>query len=268
MNPLKIAAISLLMLGSIGAQQAPEATAVIEKTKSGTAIILTGQGAGRLQSVATGVIVASDGVLLTALHAIKGATEVQVRLPNGETFDRVELIGSDERRDVAALRISARGLPALKPSAGSVVQGEGVIALTNAGGLTWSATQGIVSATRPADEVPGAGTGFRLIQFDAAVAPGSSGGALVNRAGELVGIITRGTAGTGFAVPVESVLGLRESTQKLVLGSGSALKMPVTVATELSQSQAALEGFDPKRLCSRPRRYTSALGQPSLLSRP
>ncbi len=78
-------------------------------------IILSGEGAGRLNSIATGVIISKDGVILTALHAIKGAAEVQVRMANGDIFDHVDLLGSDERRDIAALKISAGALPALVP---------------------------------------------------------------------------------------------------------------------------------------------------------
>lgn len=135
----------------------PDKQAIFARTKAATVIILAGEGAGRLHSIATGVIISKDGVLLTALHAIKGAAEVQVRTANGEVFDRVELLGADERRDVAALKISAGALLAMAPgSTSSIVQGDSVYAVTNANGLVWSATEGILSAIRSADEVPGA----------------------------------------------------------------------------------------------------------------
>ena len=149
----------------------------------------------------------NDGVILTAFHAIKGASEVQVRMASGDVFDRVQLLGADERRDVAALKISAGALPALTAgSTATLTQGDPVYAVTNANGLTWSATEGILSAIRPADEVPGAGSGFRLLQFTAPVAPGASGGALVDRNGALIGIITGGKGNAAFAVPIENVL--------------------------------------------------------------
>ena len=128
----------------LSAQQAtaPNANEILEHTKSATVIVLAGEGAGRLHSIATGVIISKDGVILTALHAIKGAAEVQVRMPNGEVFDRVELLGSDERRDVAALKISAGGLPNLVPrSDAALVSGDPVYAVSNANGLAWSATR-------------------------------------------------------------------------------------------------------------------------------
>lgn len=236
----------------LAAQQAPsspDSNAIFEHTKAATVVILAGEGAGRLRSIATGVIISKDGVLLTALHAVKGAAEVQVRMANGEVFDHVELLGSDERRDVAALKISAGSLPALQPgSTTSLAQGDPVYAVTNASGLAWSATEGIISAIRPADEVPGAGSGFRLVQFSAPIAPGSSGGALVDRAGALIGIITGSKGSAGFAVPIESVIGLPDSVHRITLGSGSSLQMPAKVSADAPQSSAAVVGSDPKQI--------------------
>lgn len=250
MRSLRFAILALTV--PLVAQQAgrtTNSTEVFERAKSATVIVLAGEGAGRFRSIATGVIISKDGVLLTALHAVKGAAEVQVRTANGEVFDRVVLLGYDERRDVAALRISAGDLPVLASgSSTNLAQGDPVYAVTNASGLVWSATEGILSAVRPADDIPGAGSGFRLLQFSAPVAPGSSGGALVDRSGALVGIITSAKGSAGFAVPIESVLGLAESGQRTALGSGSFLQMPAKMASDLPQSSAAIAGSDPKRM--------------------
>jgi S1-C subfamily serine protease len=227
----------------------PDPTAIIERAKAATVIVLSGEGAGRLRSISTGVVISKDGTILTALHAVKGALEVQVRLPNGEVFDRVELLGTDERRDVAALKISGGGLATLPAgSGGALAQGAPVYAVTNADGLSWSATSGIVSAIRPADEVPGAGNGFRLIQFTAPVAPGSSGGALVDATGALVGIITRAGGNAAFAVPIESVMGLPESGSRTVLGAGASLQMPVKADPAAQRAGADLAAVDPGRV--------------------
>jgi len=251
MSPFPVIALFVLAV-SFAAQEgatAPDTNKIFEQAKAATVIVLSGEGAGRLRSVATGTIISKDGVVLTALHAIKGAAEVQVRLANGEVFDRVELLGSDERRDVAALKISAGALPAIPiGSDANLAQGDPVYAVTNADGLTWSATQGIISAIRPADEVPGAGSGFRLLQFSAPVAPGSSGGALVDKSGGLIGIITSGKGTAAFAVPIDSVLGLPDSGHPVTLGSGSALQMPAKAAAQIPQSSAAISGVDPRQI--------------------
>ncbi len=80
---------------------------VVERVSPSAVSILVGKGDGQVAGVASGVIVRSDGVILTANHVVKGMREVQVRLKSGEIYDQVELIASDERRDVAALRIPA-----------------------------------------------------------------------------------------------------------------------------------------------------------------
>src|SRR5207245_6723593 len=75
--------------------------------------IFVGKGDGHVAGVASGVVIRSDGVILTANHVVKGMREVQVRLKSGELYDQVELMASDERRHVAALRISVAGLRGL-----------------------------------------------------------------------------------------------------------------------------------------------------------
>lgn len=248
---LFLALFTALALPAVAQQPTsyPDAKTIFEHTKAATVVILSGEGAGRLNSIATGVIVSQDGAILTALHAVKGAAEVQVRTSSGDVYDHVDLLGSDERRDVAALKISAGGLPALAPgSTVNLAQGDAVYAITNASGLTWSATQGILSSIRPADEIPGAGSGFRLLQFTAPVAPGASGGALVDRNGALIGIITSGKGPNAFAVPIDNVIGLPESGKRIALGSGASLQMPDKAAEAVPQSSAAISGAQPQQI--------------------
>jgi S1-C subfamily serine protease len=220
---------------------------ILAHASESAVLILTGEGAGRLQGVATGTIVRTDGVILTAYHVVKEAHEVQVRLKNGEIYDQTELLGADERRDVAALKITGHDLPALAISTDAkVVMGEPAYAVTSSSGLGWSATEGIFSGMRTADEVNGAGSGYRLIQFTAPVAPGASGGPLVNGRGELVGIITRGMSqGASFAVPIENVIGLAEGTMHKALGNGQLLQIPKTDATP---SSAAVSAANPQSI--------------------
>jgi S1-C subfamily serine protease len=99
------------LMGQGGAPQALSGDQVVERVSPSAVSILVGKGDGQVAGVASGVIVRSDGVILTANHVVKGMREVQVRLKSGEIYDQVELIASDERRDVAALRIPATGLP-------------------------------------------------------------------------------------------------------------------------------------------------------------
>jgi hypothetical protein len=222
---------------------------VLARVTETTVVVLCGEGAGRLISISTGVVVRQNGVILTAYHSIKDAKEVQVRLRGGDVFDRVTLIGVDERRDVAALKIAASRLPALAiGSAQEVKVGDPAYAVTNSNGLAWTASQGMFSASRMADEVPGAGQGYRVLQFSGDVAPGASGGPLTDAKGQLVGIITKGI-GTGarFAVPIESVIGLADGGMQVALGAGAALQMPAEGRSPTASAVVAANPGDAAR---------------------
>jgi S1-C subfamily serine protease len=105
--------------------------------------------------------------------------------------------------------------------------------MSSSGGFAWSAAKGTIAALRLADDIPGAGQGFRLLQFTPPVSSGARGGLLVGSQGVHLGIITKGIArgpggastGAGFAVPVETVIGLANGSGSQALGSGAALQM-------------------------------------------
>src|SRR5690349_18273675 len=201
---------------------------VVERVSPSAVSILVGKGDGQLAGVASGVIIRSDGVILTASHVVKGMREVQGRLKSGEIHDQVELIASDERRDVAALRIPATGLPVLPiGSSGNAASGATVFVVSNAVGLPWTASSGIVSATRMADDVPGAGSGYRILQFTAPLSPGSSGGVLVDAEARILGIVV-GSLDIGqnvnFAVPIDSIAGLGNVSGGTRFDSGARLQ--------------------------------------------
>ncbi len=207
---------------------APVGSEVVERLSRAVVLILF-RRSGAAEGYASGVIVRTDGVLLTSYHVVKGATAVQIRLKNGEVFDNVQLVGFDERRDIAALRIPATGLDTV-PIAGSseVKPGEEVYVISNPEGLAWTTSSGIFSSVRMADEVSGAGQGYRLVQFTAAISPGSSGGVLADKQGRALGIVV-GSLGGGqnlnFAVPIESVIGLAQMSGRTALASGAGLQV-------------------------------------------
>ncbi|MFQ5696297.1 MAG: S1C family serine protease, partial [Terriglobia bacterium] len=155
----------VLAAGLAGAQ-------IVERVSPSVALVLVGEGQGRLARSGSALVVREDGVLLTAYHLIKGARQVQVRLHNGETYDQVRLVGVDERRDVAVIRIPASGLKVLPvASADEAEVGDAVFVISNPVLLGWTASDGILSGARLADDISGAGTGYRLLQFTAPVSP-------------------------------------------------------------------------------------------------
>ena len=215
-------------MGQGGTPQTLSGDQVVERVSPSAVSILVGKGDGQLAGVASGVIIRSDGVILTANHVVKGMREVQVRLRSGEVYDQVALITSDERRDVAALRIPAAGLPVLPiGNSANAPSGAPVFVVSNAVGLPWTASSGILSATRMAEDVPGAGSGYRILQFTAPLAPGSSGGVLVDAEAKILGIVV-GSFSVGqnvnFAVPIDSIAGLANAPGGTLFESGARLQ--------------------------------------------
>ena len=222
---------------------------IVEFVAPSVVLILTGKGGGQLAATGSGLIVLSNGALLTAYHLVKDASEVQVCLKSGEVYDKVELVAFDERRDIAALRIQATGLPVI-PNSNAPAEahvGERVYALSNPQGLPWTVTEGILSAVRLADDVEGAGNGYQLLQFTAPVSPGSSGGVLVDAQGRALGIIVASKNGQNlnFAVPLSSIMGLANAQGGTSFGVGSDLQPP---ARTVAPSSARIVNADPNEL--------------------
>ena len=229
---------------------------VVERVSPSAVSILVGKGDGQVAGVASGVIIRSDGMILTANHVVKGMREVQVRLKSGEIYDQVELMASDERRDVAALRISATGLPVLPfGNSASAASGAVVFVVSNAVGLPWTASSGILSATRMADDVPGAGSGYRILQFTAPLSPGSSGGVLVDAEARILGIVV-GSLSVGqninFAVPIESVAGLANASGGTRFDSGGRLQSFGAKATAFPAAPGLAQAVPPNPTLPRP----------------
>lgn len=224
----------MLLLGIVAVAwgQAPTAEEIREKAIGSVAQVLVARDpAGRVTAgAATAFVVKPNGVLLTAWHVVRDATAVQVRFKNGERFDAVQLLGVDERRDVAALKIPASGLAVLPAAqAGEAKEGGNSYVLGNPQGMSYTLTSGIVSALRPSEEVRGLMPGYRVIQFTAGSYPGSSGGVLLSAWGRVLGLVVGGLPGAqglNFAVPIESVLGLADEAPMKRFASGARLTLP------------------------------------------
>jgi Do/DeqQ family serine protease len=160
----------------------------------------------RVQGVGSGVIVNSNGYILTNHHVVDGALEIKVELPDRRTFT-AKLVGSDKPSDLAVLKIDATSLPTLQLGDSDRVRvGDFVLAVGNPLGIGQTVTSGIVSAKGRATGLSD-GSFEDFLQTDAAINRGNSGGALVNTTGELIGINSQivspsgGNIGIGFAIP-------------------------------------------------------------------
>ena len=170
------------------------------------------------QAAGTGMIVTSDGYVLTNKHVVSGANKITVALSDGTTYENVELVTTDPLNDVAVLKIKdVSDLTAVKLGDSKTVSvGQQVIAIGNALGVYQNTvTSGIISGTgrsvTATDETYSSSeTLTDMIQTDAAINSGNSGGPLVNAAGEVIGINTAVYAdgnGIGFAIPISSFKG-------------------------------------------------------------
>jgi hypothetical protein len=202
---------------------------IVEGVIPSVASVLVGDGRGQLLGTGSAVVVKPDGVLVTAYHVVKSKPALQIRFKNGEVYDQVEIIAVDERRDVAVLRVPGVGLPAVAIGRAEELRvGETVYVISNPHMLDWTTAAGILSSVRQAEEIPGAGEGFRLLQFTAPISPGSSGGVLLDGRGKAVGIVVSSTRGqnNNFAVPLDSVLGLVRAQSGVVLDAARDLYLP------------------------------------------
>lgn len=171
----------------------------------------------QVQSIGSGVIYDEEGYIITNAHVVSGATQIKVVLPDKREFD-AGIVGIDQIHDIAKLKISGNKLPVAKlGDSKNLIIGEWSIALGNPYGFLMndskpSVSVGVISALNRSFAPREDRHNYKaMIQTDAAVNPGNSGGPLVNINGEVIGINTfifsenGGNIGIGFAIPINSV---------------------------------------------------------------
>lgn len=162
------------------------------------------------EGVGSGVIFRSDGYIVTNNHVIDGASEIIVSLSDGNTISG-KLVGADEMTDIAVVKVDAQNLPSARfGNSDEIMVGEPVVAIGNPMGLEFqgSVTVGVISALNRTLELND--RRVNLLQTDAAISPGNSGGALVNYDSEVIGINSAklaksGVEGIAFAIPSNTV---------------------------------------------------------------
>lgn len=168
--------------------------------------------------VGSGVIVRSDGFIVTNNHVVEGADELAVELAGGDMATG-RIVGTDPQTDLAIVKIDRTNLAAVPFGDSDRIRvGDWVVAIGSPFGLDQTVTAGIISGKNRVQDIIADGKGFEdFLQTDAAINPGNSGGPLVNLRGELVGINTAilsrsgGSSGIGFAIPVSMVRPVLES---------------------------------------------------------
>lgn len=161
------------------------------------------------EGAGSGVIISTDGYIVTNNHVIEGSRKITVTLKNGESY-QANLIGRDDETDLAVLKIAANGLtPVVYGDSSNLQVGDLSVIIGNPlGNLGGTVTAGIVSALDRSITIDG--KNMTLLQTDASINPGNSGGGMFNDNGELVGIVVAKSSGSdveglGFAIPVNKV---------------------------------------------------------------
>jgi Do/DeqQ family serine protease len=201
------------------------------------------QSAPRQRALGSGVIVTTDGYILTNNHVVDGADEIKVELTDDRTLS-AKLVGTDKASDLALLKVTAADLhPIAIGNSENVKVGDVVLAVGNPLGVGQTVTMGIISAK---GRSTGAGDGGYedFLQTDAAINHGNSGGALVNTRGELVGINSQilsnsdGNIGIGFAIPANMAKNVME--QLRTKGKVTRAQLGVTVQGVTSEMAESL----------------------------
>ena len=162
----------------------------------------------------SGVIVDSDGIIVTNLHVIQNEKSVNIQLSNGDQYQNPSVIDYDKAKDFVILKIPAFGLTAAElGNSNDISAGDDVVAIGSPAGFEQTVSNGIVSAIREFD-------GYKMIQTNAAISPGSSGGALFESSGLLVGITTsivEEAQNLGFAIPINYIRGMLSDEPRYTL---------------------------------------------------
>lgn len=198
----------------------------------------------------TGIVMSEDGYIITNAHVVNGGTNVNVTFSDDTNANGV-IVGMDTATDLAVVKVDMTGLkPAQFGDSSALRVGERIVAIGNAGGLSSTITQGIVSGL---DRDIGDGArSLKLIQVDAAINPGNSGGPLINRVGQVVGINSSKIAsveyeGIGFSIPINEAKPILESIISHGYVKGRAV-LGVSVV-ELNSSNGPINGLPSEGVC-------------------
>ena len=264
----------LLVLPFTAFGQVPLTTAQIAERVSPSVVVIHGKTDSE-DVLGSGFIVSKDGKIVTNLHVIRDLHTATVQTATGKIFDSISVVATDQRRDLAIFRVNGFDLPALDlGNSDALVVGEPVVIVGSPRGLEGTVTAGILSSVRDSGE------GFKVLQTDAAVNPGNSGGPLVNNRGQAIGVVSfilRSSQGLNFAIPISYVRELLnslhepmtlEQMRRSVRVTATTSQAPGTtkttagVKTTLPQKQLSVGGFVAQDVESRVKRLMASGPKP------
>lgn len=230
--PMKFIVLFSLLCLSVFAQ-APKKPSDIAREQGQAVVVIEALDAnGNVNGQGSGFLVTSKGAVVTNLHVIQGAHTARVKLPNGDVYKTQDLVDVDDTKDLAILKIKGFKLPTVVLGDSDKTEiGEAVTVISSPEGLTNSLSTGVVSGVRRLE-------GLRVFQITAPISQGSSGGAVFDSNGNVIGIVTyllRGGQNLNFAVPINYARGMigDEATKTLAqLGPLAKALPPVPSATQ------------------------------------
>lgn len=223
-------AVSVFAATRVSAQYNGDTTAIDRSLDAVVTVFLASDG--QAHAVGSGLIVRSDGYILTPYSLVRDAREVQIRLRNGETYDKAEVVSTDERRNIAIVRINAVGLHVVPNGTVEETQvGARIWVVTNPSGQTFTKSDLTLNSVQMADGIPGAGRGYRIMQFDAIGGANTAGGLVLDDHGRTLGIITTtpDIRSGNIAVPMSSFIGMVRSLQANTPMTTAANPVPAPV---------------------------------------
>jgi hypothetical protein len=201
---MKLFPLLFLTAGAVASQSAPprkDIPAIAKAANDVVVSIITSDKDGKPVAQGTGFLVSTDGRIVTNYHVIKGASSAIVKLPDGAFYDVDGVVAFDKVRDLAVIKAHGQNFRVVTLGNSDRVQvGEEIVAIGSPLSLESTVSSGIVSGIRTIE-----GKGGKFLQVTAPISPGSSGGPLVNMAGEVVGITTlyiEGGENLNFAIPI------------------------------------------------------------------
>ncbi len=199
--------LTLFISSSIFAQgkSSKSASEIAREQSKALVIIESLDERGSVTGQGSGFIVTPNGAIVSNLHVVRGAAMLRVKLPNGDIYKTTDLVDVDDAKDVAVIKIKGFKLPVVTLGDSDKAEvGESIVAISSPEGLTNSISTGVISGMRRFDT-------HRVFQITAPISNGSSGGALFNSSGEVIGIITylfKSGQNINFAVPINYARGM------------------------------------------------------------
>ncbi len=186
--------------------QAQKSASEIARDQSKAVVIIEAlDERGGVMGQGSGFVVTPQGAIVTNLHVVQGATSLRVKLPGGDAYKTADLIDVDEAKDIAIVKVKGFKLPmVILGDSDKAETGEPIVAISSPEGLVNSISTGVLSGVRRFDT-------HRVFQITAPISYGSSGGALFNSKGEVIGIITylfKSGQNINFAVPINYARGM------------------------------------------------------------